>query len=653
MLNFLTFEYRFNSIHLMDKRVIKYKYAFVLVLILTVFLVTFQNDGKNNVVKNKHYSFDSALMFLNLAKGDYEIPVGSTLLYQHVKNDTSGEFEKLSNLFYKKIISDKNDHAMAYYQMIWSRRDLSKVGFDSFLRGQHFAINQALIYKDTSLYLTSLGNLSAEYLMRGDHDSGVLYSKLGYDVSVKANIDRFIFFYSVNMGYVMNRDQLYGAAQMYFEQALKVSKKLFPRNNVLLNNLFSVMITEKNYDQAEAFWKENFTNYKLDLMSYEGQLIAVNRAFLSQNQKRWKEARSWIDSIKEIKNIQELKLNVIRLKLRQIDHENWQFSNLLNENRQFIFESYPYSFLDLEDFMTKELKRNHGFLTIADIEKLESTKTPPGNSEKMVLSSLNRIKAMCYENIGNYKLANEYNKKSLLLKWEFDEIENTLRHTDLSEKLRLSKMFQQIEDQKKNIQEREQEKRIYQAFTLLLILISLLILYTIFKQRKNNNLNEKLLKQEIKNEKLSAETLVRENDLNNRIVTLSKLIISKVDLINKLLSSINESNYNSSIKDVRTEFLNIQNAVSDAQPQLADTLLEDYTTIQIDFPDIVNLGITEKRIFVLSIHGYQTKEIAGLLGLTSQYVNNARTSIRKKLSVRENWKEVLLNKKNPNLRSSE
>jgi len=42
-----------------------------------------------------------------------------------------------------------------------------------------------------------------------------------------------------------------------------------------------------------------------------------------------------------------------------------------------------------------------------------------------------------------------------------------------------------------------------------------------------------------------------------------------------------------------------------------------------------------------------------LLGLTSQYVNNARTSIRKKLSVRENWKEVLLNKKNPNLRSSE
>jgi len=41
------------------------------------------------------------------------------------------------------------------------------------------------------------------------------------------------------------------------------------------------------------------------------------------------------------------------------------------------------------------------------------------------------------------------------------------------------------------------------------------------------------------------------------------------------------------------------------------------------------------------------------LGLTGQYVNNARTSIRKKMGIEDNWKEVLLNKKNPNLRTSD
>jgi hypothetical protein len=74
---------------------------------------------------------------------------------------------------------------------------------------------------------------------------------------------------------------------------------------------------------------------------------------------------------------------------------------------------------------------------------------------------------------------------------------------------------------------------------------------------------------------------------------------------------------------------------------------------EIDFPKIALLSITEKRIFVLSINEYPTKEIAGLLGLTSQYVNNARSSIRKKMGIEENWKEVLLNKKNPNLHTSE
>ena len=61
--------------------------------------------------------------------------------------------------------------------------------------------------------------------------------------------------------------------------------------------------------------------------------------------------------------------------------------------------------------------------------------------------------------------------------------------------------------------------------------------------------------------------------------------------------SINESNYHTAIKEVRSEFLNIQNAVSHEQPQLADKLLEDFSNIQIDFPEISLLSITEKRIF--------------------------------------------------------
>ncbi len=636
----------------MKKILYKYRYIIVIVFIAIVFITNFNFDGSKTVKSDKYYSYDSALMFLKLGKGEYEVPVGQTLIYKDIKQDTSGEFEKLSELYFKKAIADKNDYALAYYHMIISRNAIDTIGFDSFKRGQKFAMKQAHIHRDTNLLLSAISNLSAIFLWKGEHDSGLTYTKLGYDISMNANINRFIFFFSINMGYVMNGDQLYGAAQMYFEQALKVSKKLYPRNNVLLNNMLSIMITEQNFQEAERFWKEHFTNYNIDVSTYEGQLIVINRALLYQNQNQFVEARKWINKLRDLKSYDELKLNVIRLKLRQLEFEKGNFSTLLNENRAFIFDAYPYSFMDLEDFLVKELKKNPGFITVRDFELLEKTKTPPGSTEKMALSSLGRIKALCYENSGDLRQAVFWNKQAMKERWEFDEIENKQRHTDLSEKLRLSKLFEQIEKQRVNILERDQEKKIYQAFTVLLILISVLILYLVYKQRKSNNLREQLLTQELENEKILAENLVRENDLNNRIVTLSKLIISKVDVINKLLSGINESNFNVGIKEVRTEFLSIQNAVSDAQPQLADKLLEDYTTIQNDFPDIINLSITEKRIFVLSINGYQTKEIAGLLGLTSQYVNNARTSIRKKLQIEENWKEVLLNKKNPNLKSS-
>jgi DNA-binding NarL/FixJ family response regulator len=113
--------------------------------------------------------------------------------------------------------------------------------------------------------------------------------------------------------------------------------------------------------------------------------------------------------------------------------------------------------------------------------------------------------------------------------------------------------------------------------------------------------------------------------------------------------ALNENNFKDQIRELKTESLAIQNAFSEAKPQLADKLLEDYSEIQLDFPGVSELNMTEKRIFVLSINGYHSKEIGSILGLTGQYVNNARTRIRKKLDISENWNEIKINKKNPNL----
>ncbi len=625
--------------------------AFILVIITVVFLLS--GDNKRN--RNNHYSYDSARMFLKTEiVGEYENPVGNTLLFKFSLKDTAKEFKSLLNDYYVVASKQNNKLALAFCKILLSKLNTNRIGIDSFYKCEKEAFWIGCELKDTNILLNSLGTLSTGYLMNNEIDSGLYFSRLGYDIAVKAKRNFFLYFFAGNLGYVMNSKMLQGAAQLYFEQALKAQPNIGKKNLILLNNLLSIMITEKNYQDAELFWKKHFKNIRLDLNSYEGQILFLNRTLLYQGEKKWSESKKCIDEIKDIHIIDQLKMHFLRLQLAQVDNQKDNSSKLLIENRQLIFNEFPYSFVEVADYLVKEISKNSHFLTLNEFLDLEKK----AGGELELIKDLNNfpiyfIKAAIYESHGDLKNAYFTSKIASDLKNKFYDQESESRHADLAEKLRLRNLSDQIETGKKELDSQNKQTRIFKIFTILFIILSLLILYVVYRERKLSVLREQLLVKELENKRLLAENLTTENELNNRIITLSKMIITKIESINKLLSSINEVNYHAAIKEVRSEFFNIQNAVSDAQPQLADKLLEDYSNIQIDFPEIALLSITEKRIFVLSINGYPTKEIAGLLGLTSQYINNARTSIRKKMGIEDNWKEVLLNKKNPNLRSSE
>ena len=627
--------------------------AFILVIITLVFVLNSDNNKSRN--SGKHYSYDSARMFLKTEiVGEYENPVGNTLLFKYFLKDTATEFKGLLNSYFKVASKQNNKLALAFCKILMSKININEIGIDSFYKCEKEAFYIGSNLKDTNILLNSLGTLSTGYLMNSEIDTGLYYSRLGYDIAMKSKKKHFIYFFAVNLGYVMNSRMLQGSAQLYFEQALKVSHTDDMNNLVLLNNMLSIMITEKNYSDAEMFWTKYFEKLKLDKSTYEGQLISINRALLYQGEKKWKESEKCINEIKNVVPVAQLKMNFLRVQLTQAENQNKDFSKLLFDNKQLILDEFPYSSIEIADYLLKEINLNPQFLSLNEFSNLEKQ----AGGEKELQKDYNNaplyfLKAGLYQNKGDFKNAYLISKIALDLKNKFYEVERESRHADLAEKMRLSNLLEQIESSKKELESQNNQTKIFQVFTILLILLSFLILYVVYRERKHGVLREQLLVKELENERLLAESLSTENDLNNRIITLSKMIITKVDFINKLLSSVNEVNYHSAIKEVRSEILNIQNAVSDAQPQLADKLIEDFSNIQLDFPEIFLLSITEKRIFVLSINGYPTKEIAGLLGLTSQYVNNARSTIRKKMGIEENWKEVLLNKKNPNLRSSE
>ncbi|MEI8101287.1 MAG: hypothetical protein WCH09_06970, partial [Bacteroidota bacterium] len=69
------------------------------------------------------------------------------------------------------------------------------------------------------------------------------------------------------------------------------------------------------------------------------------------------------------------------------------------------------------------------------------------------------------------------------------------------------------------------------------------------------------------------------------------------------------------------------------RPQLADSKIKEQGDIFDHYPALKTLSLTEKRIFILSVDGYKSKDIAAIVGVTPQYIHNVRSKIRRILGI--------------------
>lgn len=620
-------------------------------VISIISLIFFLGHDKPVVLKHGVISADSALLLIENAKvGEYEKYVTDYCYSRVLRNDSSEQYQSILKKFKSRILADNSEYGRSYLAVFETSTE-NKLPPDRADLVYLSSVETGKKFNDTNLILYGLSFYSVNVIKHGNLDSSRTISKYGYDLAVKTSNHRFIYFYAINLGYLMNSARYYGAAQMYFEQALKSADQIKLDKTVLLNNMLSIMVTEHNEIEAEALWKKYFEPFKCDTQSYIGQLLIMNRCLHFQNLKKYDLAENWIRLIVDSSDNRDIKYNSVRIKAAQLLATTGSNGDLLERNRDLLISAFPSSFEDFQRNIYVELEKNPKYFTIKEIEELEqmALQDQSGYEYRIYLPYIEQVKAKIYAVNGKYPEAYAMSERSQSTIQQMNSYQDTLRKSDLSEKLKINDLKNQIDISTKELSQRNFESKLYQWVSILLGAICFLVVYLILKERSINKYKEKLYLQEIASAEIQSENLRRENEMNNRIITLSKLIISKVDVVNKMLSNITQDNFQTAIKGIRGEFMNIQNAVSDAQPQLADKLLEDYSSIQNDFPNVVNLSITEKRIFVLSINGYNTKEIAGLLGLTSQYVNNARSSIRKKLEIHVNWKEVLVNMKNPNL----
>ncbi|MEY3966052.1 MAG: hypothetical protein RL263_1221 [Bacteroidota bacterium] len=600
--------------------------------------------------------------YLDNKKENYERIVGVTLFVNMSMKDTSALIKKAVKQYRTLAEKEGDDNLklMGYCKLLESaekRRNLIIHGVrdsDLELANSITDINQYVLkigdqLNDTTMKLLAITQLSANYFALGKNDSAELFTKQGFDLAYNSRDYVHIYFFGVNLGYVFNKKSMYGAAQQYFETALEAAKKIGTPYTMAVNNLVGLLVAERNYIDAEQLWNQEFSKKSLNAETYEDQVLILNKIHISQNLDKYEEAQIWINKIKAVSNYTDLKIEYHRVVLKQMEHNNLSTTAYLDSIKPIWLEYPPDGIGKMDEFIQKALLSNVNLLTDSNIKFIDSFVDPSKDDYYDWVDIYETIKGIRSQTKGDYNEAVEHFKKALEIK-ELSNIKDGIsRKSDVTEKLHIREQQAKLDESNLMLQNERSSYLWFRLVTAAIILLALFVIFIIFRERGRLKLQNNLVEKELFFEKKSAEALQLENEINGRILALSKLVIAKVERINKLLMALNENNFKEQIRELKTESLAIQNAFSEAKPELADKLLEDYSDIQQKFPAVSELNMTEKRIFVLSINGYHSKEIAGILGLTAQYINNARTRIRKKLDIAENWNEIKINKKNPNL----
>lgn len=619
----------------------RFKFFILCFLILNLYLVGCQkHDETTKSVGKVYLNPKEALNVIEDEESKHIQSAGRTLIAKQAQNDTSlEEFKKLAKKFSE--LSKDDEHALGYWNIyeIKSQPNFkrNRLGYvPLFLKTLKIGID----YSDTLLMLFAVNDVSISYLSNGYLDSGLFYTKMGFDLAKYSREDVFIQNLGNNLGYIYNQLGMSKTAQAYFEQSYHASLQQKVPAKMALNNLISLLIDEGDIVQAVSLWNGGFSSYEFDFKKYEDQIYILQRSLLYIREDKYDSARIWLNKISTPMPVGSLEMNFLMVKTKLNLIQNISNNDILLEYKPRIVENSIFTLSKMSEVIAGKEVINGDIFQLSDFDSMElnldsqsivyfKAKSVLYNLKATKLSSMgNLAQAILAFNLANFYL-DKYNDKLL-----------SVASSDLSETMRLENLNASIKANSKLLAEKKAEASQYQIISFTLFIFAFLITLLIFRERRNHQLQKNVMQSQLDVEKKSAENLQLENEMNGRILALSKFMVSKSERINKLLMQVNETNYKEQFKEIKAEAISIQNAFTDAKPQLADKLLEDYEEIEKLFPLASELSLTEKRIFALSLNEYQSKEIGNILGLTAQYVNNTRTRIRKKLNLQDNWGEI-------------
>jgi DNA-binding CsgD family transcriptional regulator len=222
-------------------------------------------------------------------------------------------------------------------------------------------------------------------------------------------------------------------------------------------------------------------------------------------------------------------------------------------------------------------------------------------------------------------ISNEYKDKYHLL-------DDSVKRADFTAKKDFESMkTKQFAFEKEMLQQKKINGYLAGTYGSVVLTLFLLVLFLWARQTaKKKELDWAQMQLHVQVEE--KEFLQKEKELNARIIGLSELVMEKSLELSKKLKVLNTSN-SPDIEILRKELEALGRVETTSRPQIADSKLKEQGDILEQHPQLKAMNLTEKRIFILSVDGYKSKDIAAIVGVSPQYIHNVRSKIRKVLGV--------------------
>lgn len=616
------------------KRLYNLKHATVIGLVISVTFLGCQNNKRISFKEISNLDFEESLRKIDNEKD----PVHWVRLFEQklssLTKDSTYDPKITRALGYlnKRSLTEKNPIGQNLYERLNSYRFVTIGQIDSAIHYAQMARLSAQLHDSIDRLITYQCLGVAYYYQNQNSDSTRKYWQKGYKEAVLTKNHLMIELFASNLGSFYYNNGNTRNARNLFLIASEAGLNFKRPSSMLINNIICTLMDEGEFNQADTFYIKHQKNLNEDLNSYNGQLYLLNRVKLLHALDRNNEA-----------NLLLTKLEKKQLKPTLYREFAWVL--LVTQFSEGRFNGFRDSFLkpiiqeNVDYFayhLSKDLKEHinqpeiQGFLS--EINSFYSNNKKFKDLSKTYQTSI-------YELLASYNLRTNPTKavpfyiNAIKTKNESiqEEIKNQAR--TLEELHQLENLFNEIRDKEQIISQQKKLQIVTLSLFGFVLIIVVLGIWITRNQLKIKNIQQKQLETE-------QQALIKENELNNRIVEYSKSMIEQNEKIKlEVLNTVATAS-----KAVKTKtnkiFSKFQLSTSIStleNPKIANQLIKEKDDWNIQYPGFNDLNKTEQRVLVLTMENYRPKDISNVLGVSTQYVRNVKSRLKLKLNLPHHW----------------